>query len=129
MGLVSTIGPMAVGVMLAFAWNMTVSQPQRVAEGEPGVTPRVGLTVEEAAAQAWASATPRAATDDVSRPSSGGSQPASEPRGSSRPAGSACSRVTWAQTPERTLHVRISSACGQRGRAPGHAPGPFGMNS
>ena len=65
MGLVSTIGPVAVGVVLAFGWNMTVSQPQRAAEAEPGVTPRVGVTVEEAAAQAWASATPRAATDNV----------------------------------------------------------------
>jgi hypothetical protein len=68
MGLVSTIGPMAVGVVLAFAWNMTVSQPQPAAEAGSGVTPRVGLTVEEAATQAWASATPRATTDVVSRP-------------------------------------------------------------
>jgi len=129
MGLVSTIGPMAVGVVLAFAWNMTVSQPQRAADAGSGVTSRVGLTVEEAAAQAWASATPRAATDDVSRPSPGSSQPAGQPRESGRPSGSACSRVTWPQTPERPRHVRVISACGQRGRAPGHAPGPFGINS
>ena len=51
---------MAVGVVLAFAWNMTVSQPQ-AAETGSGVTPQVGLTVEDAAAQAWASVTPRAA--------------------------------------------------------------------
>ena len=87
MGLVSTIGPVAVGVILAFGWNMTVSQPQRAAEAESGVTRQVGLTVEEAAAQAWASATPRAATDDVRRPAPADRRPASQPRGSAgRPA-------------------------------------------
>jgi hypothetical protein len=129
MGLVSTIGPVAVGVVLAFAWNMTVSQPQRVAEPESGVTPQVGLTVEEAAAQAWASATPPAATNDVNRSSPAASRPASHPRGSGRPGGSACSRVTWPQAAEPTLHVLVISACGQGGRAPGRAPGPFGINS
>jgi hypothetical protein len=129
MGLVSTIGPVAVGVVLAFAWNMTVSQPQRAAETGSAVTPQVGLTVEEAAAQAWASATPRAATDDLSRPAPGASRPAAHPRGSGRPAGHACSRATWPQTPERTLQVRAISACEQRGRAPGHAIRPFGINS
>ena len=53
-GLVATIGPVAVGVMLAFAWNMAVSQPQRAAEDEPGVTPQVGLTVQQTAEQARA---------------------------------------------------------------------------
>ena len=129
MGLVSTIGPVAVGVVLAFGWNMTVSQPQRAAEAGSAVTPRVGLTVEEAAAQAWASATPRAATDDVRRPAPADRRPASQPRGSGRPSGSACSRVTWPQTPERILHVRAIPSCGHRGRAPGHAPGSFGISS
>ena len=55
----ATIGPVAVGVMLAFAWNMAVSQTQRVADGESGVTPQVGLTVQQTAEQAWARATPR----------------------------------------------------------------------
>ena len=59
MGLVATIGPVAVGVTLAFAWNMAVSQPQRAAEDESGVTPQVGRTVQQAAEQAWARATPR----------------------------------------------------------------------
>jgi len=50
---VATIGPVAVGVTLAFAWNMAVSQPQRAAEDESGVTPQVGRTVQQAAEQAW----------------------------------------------------------------------------
>ena len=54
----ATIGPVAVGVTLAFAWNMAVSQPQRAAEDESGVTPQVGRTVQQAAEQAWARATP-----------------------------------------------------------------------
>ena len=123
MGLMSTIGPVAVGVVLAFAWNMTVSVSQRAAETGPGVTPRVGLTVEEAAEQAWASATPHAATHDVSRPSPARNPIAGHPRG----AGGACGRVP--RTPERTMHVYVISACAQRERAAGHAPGSFGINS
>ena len=52
-GLLATIGPVAVGVVLALAWNMAVSQAQRGAEGESGVTPQVGLTVQQTADQAW----------------------------------------------------------------------------
>jgi hypothetical protein len=55
---VATIGPVAVGVMLAFAWNMATPQSQRAAEDESGVTPQVGQTVQQAAEQAWARATP-----------------------------------------------------------------------
>ena len=52
----ATIGPVAVGVMLAFAWNMAVTQPQHTAEDEPGLTTQVGQTVQQAAEQAWARA-------------------------------------------------------------------------
>ena len=52
----ATIGPVAVGVMLAFAWNMAVAQPQHTAEDEPGLTTQVGQTVQQAAEQAWARA-------------------------------------------------------------------------
>ncbi len=55
-GLLSTIGPVAVGVLLAFAWNMAVSQQQEISGY---VTPAVSSTVEQAAAQAWATSTPR----------------------------------------------------------------------
>ena len=56
----STIGPLAVGVLLAFGWNILVSQPHGAAGAESGITRQVGRTVEEVAAQAWASATPHA---------------------------------------------------------------------
>jgi hypothetical protein len=55
-GLVATIGPVAVGVMLAFGWNLAMSQPRHAAEDESAVTPRVGQTVQQAAEQAWAPA-------------------------------------------------------------------------
>ena len=55
-GLAATVGPVAVGVMLAFAWNLAASQPQHAAEGESGVTQQVGQTVQQAAEQAWARA-------------------------------------------------------------------------
>jgi len=62
---VSTIGPLAAGVLLAFGWNMLISQPHGAAGAESGITRQVGRTVEEVAAQAWASATPHAVTDDA----------------------------------------------------------------
>ena len=55
-GLVGTIGPVAVGVMLAFAWNLAVSQSQRASGDESGVTQQVGPPVQQAAEQAWARA-------------------------------------------------------------------------
>jgi hypothetical protein len=59
----STLGPLAVGVLLAFGWNMLVSQPHGAAGvlgSESGITRQVGRTVDEVAAQAWASASPHA---------------------------------------------------------------------
>ena len=53
-GLVATIGPVAVGVMLAFGWNLAMSQPRHAAEDESAVTPRIGQTVQQATEQAWA---------------------------------------------------------------------------
>lgn len=52
----ATIGPVAVGVTLAFAWNLAVSHPQHAAEDDSGVTRQVGQTVQQAAEQAWARA-------------------------------------------------------------------------
>jgi len=53
---VATVGPLAVGVMLAFAWNLAASQPHHVADDDSGVTQQVGQTVQQAAEQAWARA-------------------------------------------------------------------------
>jgi hypothetical protein len=63
---VATIGPVAVGVMLAFAWNLAVSHPGHAADDESGVTPQVGQTVQQAAEQAWAYANHAAPEDGVS---------------------------------------------------------------
>ena len=52
----ATVGPVAVGVMLAFAWNLAASQPHHVADDDSGVTQQVGQTVQQAAEQAWARA-------------------------------------------------------------------------
>ena len=73
-GLVATIGPVAVGVMLAFAWNMAVSQPQRAAEDEPGVTPQVGLTDQQTAEQARARAMPHGPTGHLAEGDAAGRQ-------------------------------------------------------
>jgi len=53
---VATIGPVAVGVTLAFAWNLAVPHPQHVAEDGSGATRQVGQTVQQAPEQAWARA-------------------------------------------------------------------------
>lgn len=76
-GLVSTVGPLAVGVLLAFGWNILVSQPHGVAGAESGITRQVGRTVEEVTAKAWASATPHAAPGDDGSPAGDGRVPAS----------------------------------------------------
>jgi fermentation-respiration switch protein FrsA (DUF1100 family) len=118
---VSTISPVAVGVVLAFAWNMTMSHPQAAAEKESGVTLEVGLTVDQAAAQAWASATPRTAaprtatagtvTGGSPRAPGSSTRPEAHPRGSGRPAHGGCRRARPPRTPERALRVRVVSAC------------------
>ena len=52
----ATIGPVAVGVTLAFAWNLAASRPRHAAEHDSGVTQQVGQTVQQAAEQARARA-------------------------------------------------------------------------
>jgi hypothetical protein len=53
---VATVGPVAVGVMLAFGWNLAASHPRHAAEDEPGVTRQVGQTAQQTAGQARARA-------------------------------------------------------------------------
>jgi len=140
---VSTIGPVAVGVVLAFAWNMTMSQPQGDTEAD-SVTPAVGLTVEQAAAQAWASATPRAATAQIvnAGTQAGGTAAAGtsaatspavpvsgpwyalHPRTPGRPAGNSCPWVRPSRTPDRRLQVRVVSVCTPELRGPRQAVHP-----
>ena len=52
----ATIGPVAIGVTLAFAWNLAASHPQHAAEDDSRVTRQVGQTVQQAAEQARARA-------------------------------------------------------------------------
>ena len=69
-----TIGPVAVGVFLAFGWNLAVSQSQRAAGDESGVSSQVGLTVQQTAEQAWARATPHGPTGHPVEGGAGGGQ-------------------------------------------------------
>jgi hypothetical protein len=57
-GLASTVGPVLVGVIFAFAWNMAGSHAPEIPQPGPGLAPTVGTAVDQAADQAWASATP-----------------------------------------------------------------------
>lgn len=121
-GFLSSIGPVAVGVILAFAWNMATTQQQEVAAGGSGITPEIGVAVDQAAAQAWASVTPDTAAAGSAR-SPHGAAPSS--RGQSHrqggPAGGGCSQVnsaaaltaprsviaTWRPGPPRDATVRV----------------------
>jgi hypothetical protein len=53
---VATIGPVAVGVTLAFAWNLAASPPRHAAEDESRVTRQVGHAAQQTAGQARARA-------------------------------------------------------------------------
>ncbi len=102
-GLVSSIGPVAVGVVLAFAWNMAASHQPDISTAGSDVAPKVEVAVEQAADQAWASTTPSAAPSRSQR--------------SGRPARTSCSRVTPLRL-EATGQVRSIGACSPRSVRP-----------
>ena len=52
----ATIGPVAVGVTLAFGWNLAASHPRHAAEDQSRVTRQIGQTAQQAAGQARARA-------------------------------------------------------------------------
>ena len=51
----SALIPVIVGVLLAFAWNTVGSHQAAMTTSGSVVAPQVGVAVEQAAAQAWAS--------------------------------------------------------------------------
>jgi hypothetical protein len=111
--LVSMIGPVAVGVVVAFAWNTAATHQMAGTDAGTGVTPEVGLTVEQAAAQAWASTTPGVVTGTATGGpprASGSARPAGQPRGSGRPASVGCNG-------ERPRQVTVLWSSGSPGRA------------
>jgi len=131
---VSAIGPLVIGVMVAFGWNMAASHQAAVTGADSGVTPAVGLTVEQAAAQAWASSTPGAAgaagpgapgvagapgapgaSGGLPR-ASGGTRPAGHPRESGHPSG--CGRAR----PPRLMQAHVTFTC------PPQRPGRPGLH-
>jgi hypothetical protein len=55
--LISVLGPVAVGVAVAFAWNGAAASLQAdQAASMGGVAPQVSVTVQQAAVQAWVNA-------------------------------------------------------------------------
>ena len=126
----SAIGPLVIGVIIAFGWNVAASHQAAVTDADSGVTPAVGLTVEQAAAQAWASSTPGAAgaagpgapggrggpgASGGSPRTSGSTQPAGHPRESGHRADE-CSRVR----PPRLMQAHATFTCPpQRSGRPG----------
>ena len=84
-GLASTVGPLLVGVILAFAWNMAGSHGPEMPQPGLGLAPTVGTAVDQAADQAWASATPTSTRFPDDR--------VSPPAGSRGPLGTGCDRA------------------------------------
>jgi len=115
-GLVSTIGPVAIGVLLGFAWNMTAAQPHTPVSDDRGVTQQAGLAVEQAAAQAWASTTPSVTPSTAGRP-----------HGTGRPAGRNCRASGLPSARERAAGVRAVSVC--RPRPKPRVPSPTQTDS
>jgi len=55
-GVLATVGPVALGVTLAFGWNLAASHPRHAAEDQSRVSRQVGPTAQQAAEQARARA-------------------------------------------------------------------------
>ena len=54
--MLATVGPVAVGVMLASGWNLAASHPRHPAEDQSRVTRQVGQSAQQVAGQARARA-------------------------------------------------------------------------
>ncbi len=112
-GLASTIGPVLVGVIFAFAWNMAASHGPEMSQPGPGLAPTVGTAVDQAADQAWASATPITTRSPSSR------TPA--PAGSRGPTSIGCHRPRSSHVVRTASTVDSAnvSACSSPRRLPG----------
>src|ERR1700679_2948618 len=96
-GLVSAIAPVAVGVLLAYAWNAAgAAAPHGFQSARVPHEPYVGTAAEQAAAQAWERMTPAASSPaatsvpghsqgQTARPAAGGLSSPSSPSGLSSP--------------------------------------------
>ena len=114
---------MAVGIALAFTWNAAGSHLLGAAGTGAAVTPEVNMTVEQAAAQVWASASPlTAVAGAVVRASPQardgrhrGTRSARHAHRTGRLADGGCRRVP---KPEPASQVRVIPVCSPWPHAP-----------
>jgi hypothetical protein len=119
-----------VGIALAFTWDVAGTHAPGAAATGSVVAPGVEITVQQAAAHAWASASPLTAAAGAVAGASpqapagrrGGTRPARQAHRTGRLAGSGCRRV---RTPGPALQVRAIPVCGPRR----HAPKKLGTDS
>ena len=104
-GLASTVGPVLVGVIFAFAWNMAGAHGPEMSQPNPGLAPTVGTAVDQAADYAWASVMPTATRLPDRRVSS--------PAGSRGLAGTDCGRASSSRGAHAapTVDSAHASAC------------------
>jgi len=95
-GLTSAIVPVAVGVVLAFAWNTAGSYKPTSPAPDPGFPPEVEVAVEQATAQAWVRITPEAHMTSAAMT---GNSPASADRDTSLSTGPGGPRGTGCRRP------------------------------
>lgn len=115
-GLTSAIAPVVVGVILAFAWNTAGSYRSTAPTPDPALSPGVEVTAEQAAAQAWARATPAAMTGNSPRSSDHGKR---VPAGPPSPGSARCDRATLPSVSSwgTPLDVLLMPQPGQRGQS------------
>jgi hypothetical protein len=101
--LASAIVPVVVGVVLAFAWNTAGPYRSTAPTPDPGLSPGVEVTAEQAAAQAWARVTAAAVTGNSPRSSDHDTRVSA---GSPSPGSTGCDRAT---SPQPTRAVGVPS--------------------
>ena len=101
-GLVSTVVPVLIGVMLAFAWTMAGSYGPEAPQAGPGLAPTVETAVDQAAGQAWASVTPTSTRIP--------DRPTSSPARSRGMAGTRCNRARSSRTIRAAPAVDLANA-------------------
>jgi hypothetical protein len=122
-GVTSVIAPLAVGVVLAFAWNTAGSYKPGSPTPNPGFSPEVEVAAEQAAAQTWARMTPEAHMSPEAHMTPAemtGNSPGSADRDTSLPAGptgprgSACRRPGSASSTAAALEGLLTPQPGRR---------------
>jgi hypothetical protein len=116
-GVTSVIAPLAVGVVLAFAWNTAGSYKPGSPTPNRGFSPEVEVAAEQAAAQTWAHMAPEAhmtPAEMIGNSPGSAERDTSLPAGPTGPRGSACRRPGSASSTAAALEGLLTPQPGRR---------------